>query len=445
MTEIPLTYDELVARLDDAEQVVHTLVAEQADAIVSERGVHLLRLHETDQALRAAKSLLEKMLAQRTQELADANRQLLREVSERKRAERRLASIIEYAMDGVITVDDYARILIFNAAAEKMFGRSASDVIGKPLHQLFPERYRHDHGHLIPGFPELGESAARSVVLLVGMRSDNVEFPIEATISNVDAAGERMHTIILRDVSRRKQTEDALIRSEKLASVGRVAAMIAHEINNPLSAIHNVLFLLGTETITPTGREYLKVAETEVQRAAQIAQNTLGLSRQSVLPQKFSLCEALDGVLVLLAHRLNAKNITLKKRCPDDLEIVAVAGEVRQVLWNMLTNALDAVNSRGHIEVRVSKCGRLNGRGDYGARITVADDGGGIPRDTLHHILEPFFTTKDSGTGLGLWVSSEIIKKHAGSLKVRSSTHPSRHGTIFSVHIPSGPLASEAA
>jgi len=445
MIEIPLTYDELVARLDDAEQVIRTLVTEQADAVVSEQGVHLLRLHETDQALRVAKSLLEKMLEQRTQELADVNLQLLREVFERKHAERRLASIIEYAMDGVITVDEHRNILIFNAAAEKMFGRSASDVIGKSLDHLFPERYRDDNCNLILSFTELGESAARSVVLLVGLRSDDVEFPIEATISHVETAGETLYTIILRDVSRRKQTEDALIRSEKLASVGRVAAMIAHEINNPLSAIHNVLFLLGSESITPTAREYLKVAETEVKRAAQIAQNTLGLSRQSVLPQKFSLCEALDGVLVLLGHRLHAKNVTLTKRCPGDLEIVAVAGEVRQVLWNMLTNALDAVSYRGHIEVRVSKCGRLNGRADFGARITVADDGVGITRDALDHILEPFFTTKDNGTGLGLWVSSEIVKKHTGSLKVRSSTHPARHGTIFSVHIPSGSLAAEAA
>jgi len=439
-----LNYEELLTRLTDAEEIIHALVSEQADAIISPQGVHLLRLHETDEALKLAKSQLEKMLGERTQELASTNQHLQREIADRRQAEQRLSSIIACAMDAVITVDEQMRVLIFNRAAEKTFGYSATQVIGESIDRLFPERYRQSHRIEIQHSGNRpADPGSLSLAVLYGLRHDGTEFPVEATISQVKNGAEKLYTVILRDVSRRKLTEAALIRSEKLASVGRVAAMIAHEINNPLSAITNILFLLRNDDMSPEARQYLALAENEVLRAAQIAENTLGLSRQTAHAQRFQLSEAVDGVLVLLQRKLQEKSITVKKRS-EDFDIVAVPGEIRQVVWNMLTNALDAVPERGRIEVRVSQCRGLRSGGESAARITVADNGGGISRDALDHILEPFFTTKLNGTGLGLWISYEIVKKHAGSLKVRSSTLAKQNGTVVSVYIPSGLSSSQS-
>lgn len=444
--EVPLKYDELVARLNDAEQVIQTLLSHQADAVVSEGGVHLLRLHETDRALQAAKSSLEKMLAQRTQELEVANQQLLREIADRKQAEDRLASIIESAMDAIVTVDGQMNVVIFNTAAERVFGYPASEVIGQPIDRFIPEGFRQVHREHIRRFGETGETSRSmsSPGTLYGLHKDGTEFPVEAAISHVKAGRDNLYTVILRDISRRKFTEAALIRSEKLAGVGRLAATIAHEINNPLSSIGNLLFLLRDDVASTAGKQYLALAETELQRAGHIVQNTLGFSRQSALPERIRVAELVNGVLVLLDRKLQDKRITHHVRClPEDLEIVAIAGEIRQVLWNLLMNAVDAVPENGRIEVRASGIHRLKGRSNGGVQITVADNGVGIGPETVRHILEPFFTTKSNGTGLGLWVSHEIIRKHAGSLRVRSRTGL-RHGTVFSAILPSDAIASQA-
>jgi len=449
MTNAPLSYRDLLAQLEDAEELLRSLVAQQTDAVVSEHGVQLVRLHETDQALQRVRAHLEAMLAERTGELKIANEQLLREVAERKHAQQRLSSIIESAMDAIVTVNEQMKVVIFNSAAESIFGYSASEAIGSPLERFIPERNCESLQTSLHNFAKASETSHSidprpidPIDALHGLRGNGTSFPIEATISHVETAGEHLYTIIVRDISRRKQTEAALVRSEKLASVGRVAAMIAHEINNPLEAITNLLFILKDDVNSDRGRQYLNLAETEVRRAAQIAQNTLGLSRQSSHAERFRVADLVDGVTLLLAHKLGEKGISLRKQCvPHDLEIAAVESEVKQVLWNLLTNAIDAVPAKtGLITVRVSKTRKPNA--GAGVRITVADNGIGMDRETVHRVLEPFYTTKSNGTGLGMWVSHEIVKKHCGALRVRSSKAPACHGTTFSVLLPEEQIAS---
>jgi PAS domain S-box-containing protein len=351
----------------------------------------------------------------------------------------RLAAIVDSAMDAIITVDQGQRVVMFNSAAEKTFGCAATEAIGRPLDQFIPERFREAHRQHIRHFGETGATSRsmQSPGTLYGRRADGREFPIEATVSQVEAAGQKLYTVILRDITVRKRTEQTLIRSEKLATVGRLAATIAHEINNPLGAVTDMLFLLKNDaSLTAASRQFVDMAEMELQRAAQIANTTLGLSKQAAQPVKFRPAELLDGVLTLVSRKQReGVKIDTDNRA-EQLEIIGVAGEIRQVLWNLISNALDAAPEQGRIVARMR--GSVDWRRPTvrGARFTIADTGSGITRDALQHIFEPFFTTKDTGTGLGLWVTSEIVHKHGGSIKVRSPKGETQHGTVFSIFIP---------
>jgi len=240
--------------------------------------------------------------------------------------------------------------------------------------------------------------------------------------------------VVGRDITDRKQAEQALLRSEKLASVGRMAASIAHEINNPLAAVCNVIYLIKMNKELPESvREDLEVAEEELQRIEYITRQSLGFYRESNGSALTSLYDVLDSTVELLKSQTRAKGAAIVKQWRGEVKINAVAGELRQVFANLVTNALDAVDRDGRITLRVSVCSSQGGR----IRITVADNGEGISASALPHIFEPFFTTKGTfGTGLGLWVSKQIIDKHSGSIRVRSSRSGARRGTVFSVFLP---------
>jgi signal transduction histidine kinase len=239
----------------------------------------------------------------------------------------------------------------------------------------------------------------------------------------------------LRDITLRKRTEAALIKSEKLAALGRLASMIAHEINSPLQAISDLLYLVQGSAMDDTATQYLQLASAELKRAAQIADATLGFSRASGKVTKFRPTEALESILTLLDRKLQAKNVVCERDYLTNAEIWGVESEIRQVLWNLLNNSLDAVPPGGRIRFRISSS--LSAVNAPGVRIIAADNGHGISPATLPSLFEPFFTTKEHGNGLGLWVVSEIVKKHQGSIHVRSRTAPKDPtGTAFYVFLP---------
>jgi PAS domain S-box-containing protein len=261
-----------------------------------------------------------------------------------------------------------------------------------------------------------------------------------------EGAGRRATSFLgtVEDITERKLADEALLRSEKLASMGRMAATIAHEINNPLAAVTNSLFLAeSVENLPESARQYLETADEELKRVAHITRQSLGFYRESTSPTLTSATGILESSVDLLKSKIKAKHAVVEKQWDDDVQITAVAGELRQVFSNLLANSLDAVEEKGIIKLRVTANNRS-------VRVTIADNGKGIGAATLPHIFEPLFTTKEAtGSGLGLWVCKQIIEKHQGSVRVRSSTNGGHRGTTFSVLIPvnakQAPQASAAA
>ncbi len=246
--------------------------------------------------------------------------------------------------------------------------------------------------------------------------------------------------LIVLDASDRKRNEEALRKTEKLAATGRLAASIAHEINNPLEAITNLLYLLSTHAeIDDVARSYVDMAVHEVRRISEITQQTLRFYRQSTLPAKASCSELLDSVLSLHQGRLRNLGIQVEKKYDSDTELYCFAGELRQVFANLIGNAIDAMLEGGRLALRARRSQEWIGAGRSGIRIQVADTGYGMNSEVQRHIFEPFFTTKEAtGTGLGLWVSWEIVVKHKGTIRVRSRSANlgPGHGTIFELFFP---------
>jgi signal transduction histidine kinase len=242
---------------------------------------------------------------------------------------------------------------------------------------------------------------------------------------------------ICSDVTDRHLEEEALRRSEKLAAAGRLAATIAHEINNPLAAVTNLLFLMRTNH----SPEYLSLAEQEVARISHMVKQTLGFYRVSPHPVRVNLSNLIDDVVAVFRTRIQARGVDIQTQYRYKKEISAFSNELSQVFGNLIGNALEAMQPGGTLRVRTMPCRR-------GLRVTVADNGSGIPSEHLDKIFEPFFTAnKEGGTGLGLWLAREIVMKHGGWIRVRSRSDvvSRRHGTVFMIWLPlSEPRASES-
>jgi signal transduction histidine kinase len=244
------------------------------------------------------------------------------------------------------------------------------------------------------------------------------------------------------DVTERKWTEQALRNSEKLAAVGRLAASIAHEINNPLEAVTNLLFLAAHEPASPEAKRYIDLAEGELARVANIVTQTLRFHRQSTQPKKTSLRDVLENVVTLFQGRAANAGVSIQQQFRSEQPITAFEGDLRQVFTNLVANSLDASQSGGRIIIRTRDVADSS-TGERGVRVTIADTGHGMSKETQSRIFEPFFTTKvATGTGLGLWVSNEILQTHNAKLRLRSGHGPHHHGTVFSIVFPLDRLGS---
>jgi signal transduction histidine kinase len=235
----------------------------------------------------------------------------------------------------------------------------------------------------------------------------------------------------VRDYIRQQRlTEESLRKSEKLAVAGRLAASIAHEINNPLEAIGNLLYLIGTSESIPEVRECLTVAQEQLARVSEIVKQTLRFHRETTQPAPVAVPEVVDSVLALYAGRMRSAGIHVSKRFRPVAPILGFAGELRQLVANLVGNSVDAMRFGGTLQIRVREC-RVRGR--CGVRLTVSDSGSGIPAAIRSTLFEPFVSTKETtGTGLGLWVSGQIVQRHCGTIRVKSKE---RVGTTFSVFL----------
>src|ERR1700678_566220 len=263
-------------------------------------------------------------------------------------------------------------------------------------------------------------------------------YPVRTTPHQVRWVG-----VIVLDASDRKRSEEALRKTEKLAATGRLAASIAHEINNPLEAITNLLFLLRNFCqLDDAALNYVVMADHEARRISEITQQTLRFYRQSTLPTRAKMSELLDSVLALYRGRLNTLNIQVERDFDEAMDLFCFSGELRQVFANLVGNAIDATMGGGRLLVRARRSRNWKDPDHEGVRFAVADTGTGMDLAVRERIFEAFFTTKEvTGTGLGLWVSHEIIMKHRGLVHVRSrpSFDGQASGTVFEIFIPDDP------
>jgi PAS domain S-box-containing protein len=241
------------------------------------------------------------------------------------------------------------------------------------------------------------------------------------------------------DIHDQKLAEDALRRSEKLATAGRLAASIAHEINNPLAGVTNALYLaLLDDRLNATTKSYLETAEQELRRVAHITTQTLRFHQQSNSPSPTDICDIVDSVLALFVQRIANKAVRVKAECERGAVATCFGDELRQVIANVVGNALDAMPQGGMLRLRVKKTGSWTQERVKGVKIVVGDSGHGIPPGVLGRIFEPFVSTKEAtGIGLGLWVSEGIVRKHGGAIRVRSRAGRQPAGTVFRIFIPS--------
>jgi PAS domain S-box-containing protein len=352
--------------------------------------------------------------------------------------EQQLRAILDVLPVAVFMCDAAGKLIQTNPAADQIWGANV------PLVDL--QQYREYKGRR-PGSGHLLESSewALARAVLLGATTLGEEVEIEAfdgtrkTILNSalpvrGPKGEILGGVGVNvDITERKQAEKALIRSEKLASVGRMAATIAHEVNNPLAGATNALYLVGSDPDLPASvRPYLEMADRELRRAAHMVKQTLGFYREVGSVATVHLPEILDEVLHLFEQKLNNGTVRVERRYNSTTSIQAIEGEMRQVISNLIVNSIDAMSPRGTLYLRTAGPVCVDQRPMV--TLTIADTGTGIADEHRKRIFEPFFTTKKSfGTGLGLWVTSELVKKHDGRIRIRSQVGK---GTVVNIWLP---------
>ncbi|HZQ20052.1 MAG TPA: PAS domain S-box protein [Terriglobales bacterium] len=361
------------------------------------------------------------------------------DVTARKNAEearRRLAAIVESSGDAIISKDLNSIVTSWNRQAERLFGYKEEEMIGRSVLTIIPPELHGDEDTILSKIRG-GQKIHAFETVRVAKSGERIDVsisisPVRDERGNVVGAAK-----IARDIREYKKIERALRTTEKLAAAGRLAATVAHEINNPLEAVANLVYLAKRDLPdTEKVASYLSSAKQELNRVAHITRQTLGFYRDTSSPIRFKVASTIDDLLGLYERRFETRSIRLIKQYDNDADIVALAGEIRQAFSNLLTNALDAMPSGGTLSLRVHKAHEWNNAHVLGVRITIADSGSGISPQHKHSLFQPFFTTKaDVGTGLGLWITRGIIEKHGGFIRVKSRVGEN-HGTTFSIFLP---------
>jgi two-component system CheB/CheR fusion protein len=244
---------------------------------------------------------------------------------------------------------------------------------------------------------------------------------------------------VLADITMRKQQEEAMLRAEKLAVAGRLAASVAHEINNPLEAVANLLYMIIHSETAEVARAQAQQALDELMRVSLITQQTLKFHRQAGTPKITKLSEVVQAVLALFRGRLRTAQIAAEIQAEREVSVACMPGEMQQIFANLISNAIDSMPQGGRLLIRLRpSCDWLD-REITGMRITLCDSGAGMDPATMQRIFEPFFTTKtETGTGLGLWVVAQLVERHHGRLRVWSTQRPGASATVVSLFLPLG-------
>ena len=340
-----------------------------------------------------------------------------------------LCDIIESAPDAIVSIDEREHILLFNRAAERMFGYAAEEVLGQKLELLLPEHVAERHLRYIQEFLETGHSPVLGQVMKGMARRRNGElFPVEISRSATKTNEAWIFTAIIRDMSKQREIERRLLENEKLAAVGMAVSRIVHEIKNPLVAIGGLVLSLLRKTEDTSQRKKLELILREVKRLEKLLYDISNFTKPLTLELKetdlVSLCEE---ALEVYRSELEEAGITFRIKSERDKFPVKIDEErFKEVLFNLFQNAVEAMSGKGgELEVEIRSQ-------DHKLEIIVRDTGPGIPEEVLKNLFSPFFTTKRKGTGLGLSISKKIIEAHGGTLKARNYAH----GAEFIIELP---------
>jgi len=359
-----------------------------------------------------------------------------------KTSREQLAGILLSAMDAIITVDAGQRIVLFNPAAELMFRCTAEDALGQPIDRFIPERFRTAHRTHVQAFGHAKATNRRMGALgaVSGLRANGEEFPAEAAISQVEAGGRKLYTVILRDISLRKQLEEQLRQTERLAELGTLASGMAHEIGTPMNVILGRAEFLQRKTKDPDTAKGLQTIIDQVERITRIMNQLLTFARRRPIERRpTNLNKVVVDTLEMVRERFKRHRIELKTDLAPTLPLVeADPDQIGQVILNLAINALHAIGNEGALHIGTSVAAVLDGSGGAATdmvELSVSDSGHGIAPEDLDKIFNPFFTTKEvgKGTGLGLTVVHGIVQEHGGQIKVESET---QKGTTFRILLP---------
>jgi PAS domain S-box-containing protein len=344
--------------------------------------------------------------------------------------------------EAVVATDPAGNISFINPAAQQLTGWNYPEANGRPFREvvrLADERTRLDVEDLTNSLRCLQKVVSYSSGLMLTSR-DGKEYPIELTGAPIlNHVGQLAGiAVVFRDTTQRRQTEQTLRTSERLTMAGRLSATIAHEIRNPLDTVTNLVYLLQHEQKpNSSAAQYLEMASEELTRIAQITSQLLTFHRESRSPVPVSLNEVLDSVLVLFSPQIKQNHVVVSKRYETDRSVRGFPGELRQVFSNLVGNAMEAISSGGQLVLHTREASAADDPSRHGIRITVLDNGSGIPPGVRKNLFAPFYTTKgEKGTGLGLWISRGIVEKHEGTIHVSSTSRNGRSGTAFSVFLP---------
>lgn len=352
----------------------------------------------------------------------------------RKKAEQ-VAEVVLRSADAIITLSPRGTIQSWNHGAEQMFAYSPAEALGQTLVDLlFLNDRRNEIGESI-ALLQKGLDVRKEIV---GFHRDGREIELSISLTpHMEPPGILVaFSAIIRDITSRRRAERALIQSEKLASVGRLASSVAHEINNPLEAVTNLLYILGSQASTPDTQALIRTAQEELDRVSQIVTHTLRFYRQSSSRTELDLGTLFVSALALYRARLANCGVAVLIKRSDASALFCYEGEIRQIVLNIVGNAFDAMRSGGRLIVS-HRDATLWSSGARGVRITIADTGTGIETSIIRRIFEPFFTTKGiGGTGLGLWITQELVEKNGGTIRIRSRVDPGKSGTVFTLLFP---------
>jgi PAS domain S-box-containing protein len=371
------------------------------------------------------------MREQLTRRIADLEGSYRRQRVDSKRLGE-LAAIVESSDDAIISKDLDGIITSWNAAATRILGYTPEEIIGKSVLTIIPEHLHSDEPHIISTI----RSGQRLEHFETVRRAKNGELlEVSLTVSPIkDDTGQIVGASkILRDISARKRLESSLIQAEKIAATGRMAATIAHEINNPLEAVLNLLYLLRPLVDGSEGRNYLNTAEVELNRVSHIAKQTLGYYREHASASRVSLADLVEHAVTVYGPRCVVYDIKIESRLESHAKIMGRRGELMQVISNLIANSIYAMQNGGTLRISVVA---VNEPGP-GLVLSVEDTGVGIPADNLSRVFDAFFTTRVTiGTGIGLFVAKQFVEGHGGSIALESSTDADTHGTTVSIFLP---------